>query len=163
MAKDNSFDITSKANLQELDNAISMAKTEIANRFDFRGSKSQITRADGVVKIISDDDYKLGSVIDILKGKMVKRKVSLKFLDYQKVEDALGGTKKQDIKIKQGIAQEQAKDIVQKVKDAKLKVQASIQGDQVRVSAKKIDDLQAVIQLLRAANLPIELQFVNYR
>ncbi|NQU17225.1 MAG: YajQ family cyclic di-GMP-binding protein [Candidatus Saganbacteria bacterium] len=163
MAKDNSFDITSKADLSEVDNSISMATKEIANRFDFKGSKSQITRSEEIIKIISDDDFKLGQVVDILKNKMIKRKISLKFLDLQNAEDALGGTKKQDIKIKQGIAQDQAKEIVKKIKDAKLKVQASIQADQIRVSAKKIDDLQTVIQLLRSANIPIELQFTNYR
>ncbi len=163
MVKDSSFDITSKANLEEINNAISMAMKEIVNRFDFKGSKSQITRSEEIIKIISDDDYKLGQVIDILKNKLVKRKVSLKFLDPQKAEDALGGTKKQDIKIKQGIAQEQAKEIVKTIKNAKLKVQASIQGDQIRVSSKKIDDLQTVIKLLHSKNLPIELQFTNYR
>lgn len=163
MAKDNSFDITSTADLAEVDNAISMVMKEIVNRFDFKGSKSDISRSEEVIKIVSDDDYKLGQVIDILKNKLIKRKISLKFLDLQKAEDALGGTKKQDIKIKQGITQEMAKEIVKTIKNAKLKVQASIQGDQVRVSAKKIDDLQSVIGLLRSSNLPIELQFENYR
>lgn len=163
MSKDHSFDITSKANLQEVDNAISMAMKEIANRFDFKGSKSDISRAEEIIKIISDDDYKLRSVIDILKEKLVKRGVSLKFLDYQKAEEALGGTKKQDIKIKTGIAQEQAKEINKTIKESKLKVQSQIQGDQIRVSSAKIDSLQEVMKLLRAKNFPIELQFVNYR
>lgn len=163
MAKDSSFDITSKANLSEVDNAVSMAMKEIVNRFDFKGSKSNISREGEILKLISDDDYKLGQVIDILKGKLVKRGISLKFLDCQKAEDSLGGGKKQDIKIKNGISQEQAKEINKIIKESKLKVQSQIQGDQIRVSSAKIDLLQEVIKILRSKNLPIELQFTNYR
>ncbi|OGC03382.1 YajQ family cyclic di-GMP-binding protein [candidate division WOR-1 bacterium RIFOXYA12_FULL_43_27] len=163
MALDHSFDITSKANLSEIDNAVSMAMKEIVNRFDFKGSKSDITREAETLKIVSDDDYKLGQVIDVLKGKLVKRGISLKFLDPQKVEDSLGGLKKQDIKIKNGITQEQAKEINKIIKESKIKVQTQIQGDQIRVSSAKIDFLQEVITLLRSKNFPIELQFANYR
>ncbi|OGC18570.1 YajQ family cyclic di-GMP-binding protein [candidate division WOR-1 bacterium RIFOXYB2_FULL_37_13] len=163
MAQDHSFDITSQANLTEVDNAIQMSMKEILNRFDFKGSKSDLQRAEAIITIISDDDYKLKSVIDILQGKLVKRGISLKFLDYGKIEQALGGTIRQEIKIKQGIEQEQAKEINKTIKEMKLKVQSQIQGDQLRVSAKKIDDLQAVMQKLKQVNFPIELQFVNYR
>ncbi|MFC1496020.1 YajQ family cyclic di-GMP-binding protein [Candidatus Margulisiibacteriota bacterium] len=163
MAKDHSFDITSKANLQEVGNAVNIAMKEIVNRFDFKGSKSSIKLEGEVLKIVSDDDYKLNSVIDILKGKLVKRGISLKFLDPQKVEDSLRGLKKQDIKIKQGISQEIAKEINKKIKESKLKVQSQIQGDQLRVSSAKIDNLQAAMKLIKTANIPIELQFVNYR
>lgn len=163
MAQDHSFDITSKANLSEIDNAVSMAMKEIVNRFDFKGSKSDISREAEVLKIVSDDDYKLGQVIDVLKGKLVKRGISLKFLDPQKVDDSLGGLKKQDIKIKNGISQEQAKEINKIIKESKIKVQSQIQGDQIRISSAKIDFLQEVIALLRSKTFPIELQFANYR
>lgn len=163
MAQDNSFDIVSKVNLTEVDNAVQMSLKEILNRFDFKGTKTEMKRADDKLTVISDDDYKLKSVLEILQGKLVKRGVSLKFLEYGKTEQALGGTARQEITIKQGITQEQAKEINKKIKDWGLKVQTQIQGDQIRVSAKKIDDLQAVIQGLRGANLPIELQFVNMR
>lgn len=163
MAQDNSFDIVSKVNLTEVDNAMQMSLKEILNRFDFKGTKTEMKRLEDKLTIISDDDYKLKSVIEILQGKLVKRGVSLKFLEYGKTEQALGGTARQEITIKQGIPQEQAKEINKKIKDWGLKVQTQIQGDQIRVSAKKIDDLQAVIQGLRGANLPIEFQFVNMR
>jgi len=163
MAQNNSFDIVSKVNLTEVDNAIQMSMKEILNRFDFKGTKTEMKRLDDKMTVISDDDYKLKAVIEILQGKLVKRGVSLKFLDYGKTEQALGGTARQEITIKQGIPQEQAKEINKKIKEWGLKVQTQIQGDQIRVTAKKIDDLQAVIQGLKKANLPIELQFINYR
>ncbi|MBI5700827.1 YajQ family cyclic di-GMP-binding protein [Candidatus Saganbacteria bacterium] len=163
MAQDNSFDIVSKINMTEVDNATQMAMKEIINRFDFKGTKTEMKRAEEKLTVISDDEYKLKSVVDILQGKLVKRGVSLKFLEYGKVDQALGGTAKEEITIKQGISQDQAKDINKRIKEWGLKVQTQIQGDQIRVSAKKIDDLQAVIQGLRKANLPIELQFVNMR
>jgi len=164
MAQDHSFDIVSKVNMQELDNAINMTLKEISQRFDFKGSKTEIKKEeDKKIIIISDDDYKLRSTIDILQNKMVKRGISLKFLEFGKVEPALTGTVRQEAKIKQGIEQEQAKEINKKIKDAGLKVQTQIQGDQIRVSAKKIDDLQSMIQALKQFELPIELQFLNYR
>lgn len=163
MAQDNSFDITSKVNFAEVDNAVQMSLKEIFNRFDFKGTKTEIKRENDNLAIISDDEYKLKSVVEIFCGKLVKRGVSLKFLEYGKIEQGLGGVARQEIKIKQGISQEQAKEINKMIKDSKLKVQSQIQGDQIRVSAKKIDDLQLVIQLIKKANLPIELQFVNYR
>lgn len=163
MSKDHSFDVTSNVNLQEIDNAIHLSMKEIATRFDFKGSKSNIERAGEAIKIVADDDYKLRSVIDILQTKLVKRSISLKFLDYGKVEDSLGGLKKQDIKIKQGIAIEMAKEINKKIKESKVKAQSQIQGDQIRVTSAKIDTLQEVIHIIKAANFPIELQFINYR
>jgi len=164
MAQDFSFDIVSKINLQELDNAINMSMKEISQRFDFKGSVSDIKNEENKkLVVVSDDEFKLKNVIDILQGKLVKRGISLKFLDYGKVESSLGGSVKQEITLKQGIPQEKAKQINTLIKDKKLKVQPQIQGDQIRVSSKSKDELQVVIQTLRAANLDIELQFVNYR
>jgi len=164
MAQDFSFDIVSKIDLQELDNAINMSMKEISQRFDFKGSVSDIKNEENKkLVVVSDDEFKLKNVIDILQGKLVKRGISLKFLDYGKVESSLGGSVKQDITLKQGILQEKAKQINALIKDKKLKVQPQIQGDQIRVSSKSKDELQTVMQMLRAANLDIELQFVNYR
>jgi hypothetical protein len=163
MAQDNSFDIVSKVNLAEVDNATSMSMKEILNRFDFKGTKTEMNRVEDKLTITSDDEFRLKSVIEILSLKLVKRGISLKFLERGKVEQALGGTAREEIKIKQGIEQEQAKAINKLIKDMGVKVQTQIQGDQIRVSAKKLDDLQIVIQNLKKANLPIELQFINYR
>ena len=164
MAQDFSFDIVSKINLQELDNAINMSVKEISQRFDFKGSVSSINNEENKkIVVVSDDEFKLKNVIDILQGKLVKRGISLKFLDYGKIESSIGGSVKQDITLKQGIPQEKAKQINTLIKDKKLKVQPQIQGDQIRVSSKSKDELQTVMQMLRGANLDIELQFVNYR
>lgn len=163
MAKDGSFDAVSAVNMQEVDNAVNQAKKEIGTRYDFRGSKSEITLEGDTIKIVSDDEYKLNAVIDVLKGKMVKRGVAIKNLDYGKVEPASGATVRQVITIKKGISKEIAKDVVKLIKGMKLKVNASIQEDQVRVAGKDKDDLQAVIQMLKQQDLPVELQFVNFR
>ncbi len=163
MAKDSSFDVVSKINMPELDNALHQTMAEIRQRFDFKGSKSEITMEGENLVVVSEDEFKLKNVTDIFQNKLIKRGVSLKFFEFGKVESALGGTVKQTIKMKNGIETEKAKEIVKIIKDAKLKVQAQIQSDQVRVSGKNKDDLQLVIQTLRKANLPIELQFVNYR
>ncbi len=149
MAKDCSFDVVSEVNMQEVDNAVNQAKKEIGTRYDFRGSKSEITLEGDTIKIVSDDEYKLNAVIDVLKGKMVKRGVAIKNLDYGKVEPASGATVRQVITIKKGISKEIAKDVVKLIKGMKLKVNASIQEDQVRVAGKDKDDLQAVIQMLK--------------
>ncbi|MDQ0189292.1 YajQ family cyclic di-GMP-binding protein [Alicyclobacillus cycloheptanicus] len=163
MAKDASFDIVSKLDLQEVDNAVNQANKEIETRFDFKNSKSEI-RFDGKeITLISDDEYKLSAVMDVLQSKCVKRDISLKALKPGKVEPASQGTVRQTVTLQQGIDQDTAKQITKLIKDAKLKVQASIQGDQVRVSGKSRDDLQTVIQLLKNADLPVPLQFVNYR
>ncbi len=163
MAQDHSFDIVSKPNLQEIDNVIQMAMKEISTRFDFKGSISKIEKETDKIKLTSEDTFKLKSVVNILQDKLAKRKVPLKFFEYGKAEEALGGNVKQLVTIKQGIPQDKAKEITKLIKSSGLKVQANIQGDQIRISAKKIDDLQSVIQKIKAANLPIVLQFVNYR
>jgi len=163
MAQDHSFDIVSKPNLQEVDNAISMAMKEISTRFDFKGSISKIEKEGEDIKIVSDDEYKLKSTAKVLEDKLIKRKVPLKFFEHGKVEEALGGNAKQLLKVKKGIPQDKAKQINQLIKSSGLKVRSQIQGDEIRVFGKKLDDLQAVMQKLKAANLPIVLQFVNYR
>jgi uncharacterized protein YajQ (UPF0234 family) len=163
MAAENSFDIVSKIEMTEVTNAVTQATKEIGQRFDFKGSKSQITQEKDALVIISDDEFKLKSVVDILQGKLVKRGVPIKNLAYGKIEPALGGTVRQRITLQQGIPTEKAKEIVKAIKDRKMKVQASIQADQVRVSGKNRDDLQAVIALLKGKEFGIELQFTNYR
>ncbi len=162
---ENSFDIVSKVDLQEVTNAVQQAMKEIGQRFDFRGSKSDIelNMEKSEVLLKSDDEYRLKSVVDILQGKLVKRKVSLKSLTYGKIESALSGTVKQSITLQQGIPVDKAKEIVKIIKGEKLKVQSEIQKDQVRVRAKKIDDLQAVIALLKEKDLGIHMEFINYR
>jgi len=163
MAAENSFDIVSKIEMTEVTNAVTQAMKEISQRFDFKGSTSDITQEKEALVIVSDDEYKLKSVIDILQGKLVKRGVPVKNLTYGKVEPALGGTVRQRVTLQQGIPTDKAKEIVKAIKDAKMKVQASIQADQVRVSGKNRDDLQAVIALLKGKEFGIELQFTNYR
>lgn len=163
MAKDESFDIVSKVNLQEVRNGVDQAIKELASRFDFKGSKSSIELKEDEIILVGDDEYKLGAVNDILLSKLIKRQISPKSLKYGKIEPASGGTVRQAVSIVQGIDQENAKKIVKLVKDSKIKVQAAIQGEQVRVSGKSRDDLQKVIQLLKQQDLPIELQFTNYR
>ncbi|MCX7568601.1 YajQ family cyclic di-GMP-binding protein [Tumebacillus sp. DT12] len=163
MAKDASFDIVSKIDMQELDNAVNQAVKEMTGRFDFKNSKSSIELGENEIKLASDDEGKLRSVIDILQSKLIKRGLSLKSLDLGKVEPASGGTVRQVAKLRQGIDQDNAKKIVKIIKDSKLKVQAAVQGDQVRVTGKSRDDLQAVIALLRDADLSVDLQYTNYR
>lgn len=163
MASENSFDIVSKLDLQEMNNAIHQAQKEIENRFDFKGSKSSITLDKEDLVIVSDDEYKLKSVWDILQSKMVKRGVSIKNVSPGKIEPATSGTVRQRFSLKQGIDQEHAKEINKLIRDAKLKVKSQIQGDQIRVTGKSKDDLQQVISLLRNADLPLDLQFMNMR
>lgn len=163
MAKENSFDIVSQVNMAEVANAIQQAMKEIGNRYDFKGSKSQITLEGEEIVIVSDDEYKLEQVKDVLTGKLVRRGVSLKNLDYQKIEPAAGGTVRQRVRIKQGIEQDVAKQINKLIRDAGFKVRTQIQGDQMRVFGKSRDELQSVIQMLKAADLPVALQFINYR
>jgi uncharacterized protein YajQ (UPF0234 family) len=159
----NSFDIVCKVDLQEVKNAVDQAVREIGQRFDFRGSKSAITLEESEISVVSDDEYKLKSVLDILQSKLVKRGVSLKALVYGTVQDALGGTKSQKITLQQGIPQEKAKDITRLIRDNRLKVQAQIQGDQIRVSGKSKDDLQTAISLIRGKDFDLPLDFTNYR
>ena len=163
MPQEFSFDIVSKTEMQEVANAIQQAQKELAQRFDFKGSKSSIELANDEIVLTSDDEGKLRSVKDIVESKLVKRKVSLKALDYAKVEPAAGATVRQRAKIVQGIETEKAKAIVRTIKDAKLKVQASIQSDQVRVVGRSKDDLQKAMALVREQDYGIPLQFTNYR
>jgi uncharacterized protein YajQ (UPF0234 family) len=163
MAKDCSFDIVSEVDLQEVDNAVNQTSKEINQRFDFRGSKSSLSLEEAKIKILADDDYKLKSIIDILQTKIIKRNISLKSLDYGKVEAAAGGTVRQYVTIKKGINKEKAKEVVSRIKDTKLKVQAQIMDDQVRVTGKNKDDLQGVIAKLKQADLDVDLQFINFR
>ncbi|GAA0366019.1 YajQ family cyclic di-GMP-binding protein [Bacillus horti] len=163
MAKDNSFDIVSEINLQEVDNAIQQTKKEIENRYDFKGSKSELKRDEQKLTITSEDEYKINSVVDILQSKLIKRQVSIKALHYGKVEPASGGMARQQIDLVQGIDQDRAKKITKLVKESKIKVQVQIQGEQLRVSGKNRDDLQQVMQMIRESDLDIPVQFVNYR
>jgi uncharacterized protein YajQ (UPF0234 family) len=163
MSKESSFDIVSKVDLSEVTNAIHIAMKEIENRFDFKGSKSAITLEKEEIVILSDDEYKLGQVKDVLLGKLIKRGVSIKNLDYGKIEPAAGGTVRQRVKLIQGIDKENAKKINAIIKETGLKVKANIQDDQIRVTGKSKDELQAVIAAIRKADLPIDVQFINYR
>jgi uncharacterized protein YajQ (UPF0234 family) len=162
---DNSFDLVSKIDLAEVSNAIQQAVKEIATRYDLKDSKStiELKEKDNKIELASQDEYKLKAVIEILQQKLVKRKVPLKGLDYGTVIAAAGSSVKQDVTLQQGIPIEKAREIVKKIKDSKLKVQASIQGDFVRVSGKDRDTLQSVIQLLRNTDFGIDTQFTNYR
>jgi len=162
---ENTFDIVSKIDLQEVSNAIQQAMKEITTRFDLKDSKSSIVleAKDNAIVLHSADEYKLKAVNDILQAKLVKRGISLKGLTYAPVESALGATAKQKITLQQGISMEKAKAIVQLVKNSKKKVQASIQGDLVRVSGKDRDSLQEVIALLKQQDFGIDMQFTNYR
>lgn len=163
MSSESSFDIVSQIDMQELNNAIQQAEKEIASRFDFKGSKSSISLDKNELVVLSDDEYKLNSVLDVLHSKMVKRGISLKNLQYGKIEPAASSTVRQRIGLKQGIDQENAKKINILIRDSKLKIKSQIQGDQLRVSGKSKDDLQKAIQLLRQADIPLELQFINFR
>ena len=158
-----SFDIVSKVDMQEVDNAVNQAIKEIGQRYDFKGSKCQITPEKDSVKILADDDYKLKAVVDVLQSKFKKRNISIKALQYGKVEQASGGMVRQIITVQQGISKEKAKDITTAIKESKLKVQAQIQDDQVRVIGKNRDDLQDAIQLLKGMDLDVEMQFTNFR
>ena len=164
MASDNSFDVVSKVEIQEVKNAIDQATKEVHARFDLKDSKSSIElQGQDTIQLASQDEYKLKAVIEILSQKLVKRGVSLKNLEYEKIEPAAGSSVRQKIKLKQGITGDSAKKIVAKVKDSKLKVQASIQGDTVRIVSKDRDTLQEIMGMLRGKDLGVELQFTNYR
>ncbi len=162
---DNTFDVVSKIDLQEVSNAIQQARKEVIQRYDLKDSKSSIELDEKEQKILlaSHDEYKLKAVIEILEGKLVKRKVPLKGLNYGTVEAAAGSTVRQEVTLQQGIPIEKAREIVKKVKDTKLKAQASIQGDFVRISSRDRDVLQSVIRVLREADFGIDTQFTNYR
>jgi uncharacterized protein YajQ (UPF0234 family) len=165
MAQDSSFDIVSKVDMQEVDNALNQSRKEIAQRYDFKGSKCSIElrQKESEIVLMADDEFKMKSVVDILQSKMVKRSVPLKALSYGHVEPAAGGLVRQVIKLQNGIEKENAMNVVRMIKDTKLKVQAQIMEDQIRVTGKNKDDLQSVIAMLRQADLPFAMQFVNYR
>ena len=165
MADQNSFDVVSKVEMQEVKNAIDQALKEIHQRFDFKGTKTELTlkEKESELVLLSDDEYKLKSVVDILRAKLIKRNVSVKAFAFGAVEPALGGTVRQTAKIQNGLSAEKAKEIAKEIKEGKFKAQAQIQGDQVRVQGKSRDELQAVIAFLKGKDFGIDLQYVNYR
>lgn len=163
MASEHSFDVTSKIDVQEVDNAVQQAMKEIRQRYDFRGSAARIRREEGSLVLEAEDDYRLKAVTEILSQRLAGRRVPLKGLKFNRPENASGDSLRQEVLLQQGIPQEHAKEIVKILKGTKLKVQASIEGDQVRVRGKKRDDLQAAIRVLQDRELPIDMQFTNYR
>ena len=165
MASDNSFDVVSKVDIQEVKNAIEQASKEVNARFDLKDSKSKIELVENneALQLASASEYSLKAVIEILSQKLVKRGVSLKNLEYEKIEPATGSSVRQKIKLKQGINSDAAKKIVALIKDSKLKAQASIQGDTVRVVSKDRDVLQQVMAKLRGGDFGVEIQFTNFR
>ncbi|MCF7822487.1 MAG: YajQ family cyclic di-GMP-binding protein [Mariprofundaceae bacterium] len=158
-----SFDIVSEIDMQEMDNAVNQVRKEITTRYDFKGSNTSIELADDGVTLLGDSDNRINTVTEILRAKMVKRNLDAKCLEYGDMEGASGGNKRQHITIKQGVSTELAKKIVKLIKEEKMKVQAAIQGDQVRVTGKKRDDLQAVMTLVRGMNADRPLMFTNFR
>ena len=165
MADEHTFDIVSKVDMQEVSNAVQQAVKEISQRFDFKGSKSSIdlSKEKAEITLVADDDYKLKSLTEILKAKLVKRNVSLKTLNFGNVEKAAGDTLRQLVSLQQGLSPERAKDITKLIKETKLKVQTEIQKDQVRVRAKKIDDLQELIKMLKEKDFDFHIEYINYR
>jgi uncharacterized protein YajQ (UPF0234 family) len=160
---ESSFDVVSSVDLQEVKNAIAQATKELQTRYDLKGTGSEVSLQGEGLLLVSSDEFKLKAVRDVLEGRLVKRQVPLKALTYEKVEMALGGTVRQKVALQKGIPTDKAREIVKAVKETKIKVQASIQGDQVRVAGKNKDDLQAVIQALKARDFGIDMQFTNYR
>ncbi len=158
-----SFDIVSQVNQQEVKNAVEQANKEITNRYDFKGSDARIELKDLELTVFADDDFKLGQVMDVLRARLAKRNVDARSLEPGTVEKISGDKVKQQVKVKAGIEQEKAKSIVKLIKDHKLKVAGSIQGDAVRVSGAKKDDLQAAIQLVRSSVTDLPVQFINFR
>ena len=163
MASECSFDVVSRVDLEEVRNAVNQAVKEIGQRFDFKGSKCTVTRTDNAISILADDEMKLKHMQELLRGYMARRKLDASALDFQEPERAPGNALRQAVTIRQGIGQDISKRIVKDIKDSKLKVQVAIQGDELRVSGKKIDDLQAAIARVRAMNVGQPLQFVNMR
>jgi cyclic-di-GMP-binding protein len=166
VAQSSSFDVTTGVDLQEVDNAVNQAQKEIAQRYDFKGSKASIEfqRAEGLLVLVADSEYQLIALLDVLQSKLIKRGVSIKNLEIGDVKQAGGDTVRREIKLKVALDGETAKKVAAAIKDAKLKkVQASIQGDQVRITSPSKDDLQAAMTLLRAKDFGVELKFGNYR
>ena len=160
---ENSFDIVSSVDLQEVKNAIAQAMKEITTRFDLKGSGSEVALQGEELLLTSSDEFKLKAIRDVLETRLVKRDVPLKALSYGTVESALGGTVRQKVSLQKGIPTEKSREIVKIIKGTKLKVQAAIQGDQLRITGKNRDDLQAVIRVLKETDLGIDMQFTNYR
>ncbi len=158
-----SFDIVSKADMQEVDNAINQAMKEIGGRYDFKGSKSDIKRQDNIVTLLGDDDYKLTAVIDIFKGKLIKRGVSVKFLNFKKKEEASKGMMRQEVEIKEGIDKESSKKIIQEIKKTAPRAGVENLKDHLRVSSKSKDELQGIISRLKTFPLDLELSYINFR
>jgi cyclic-di-GMP-binding protein len=166
MAKSSSFDITSTVDLQEVDNAVNQARKEIGQRYDFKGATAEIEfdRGEGALKLLSDDEYKLKALVDVLESKLFKRGVPIRNLDYGEVETASLGNARQTVKLQQGISTEKGKEIVKAIKAAGFKkVNAQIQDEQVRVTSPSIDELQAVIAMLKKEDFGLELSFGNFR
>lgn len=163
MAKDSSFDVVSEVDMQEMDNSVNQVEREIGQRYDFKGSASSIELVGEEIKLAADTEYQLETILDMLRIRMAKRNLPLRSLVPGKIEPATKGTVKQVITIQKGIAKDKGKDIVAAIKNLKLKVQAQVMDDQVRVSGAKKDDLQAVIQALKEADFGIDLQFINMR
>jgi cyclic-di-GMP-binding protein len=163
MAKDESFDIVSKVDFTEVTNAVTAAMKEVKTRYDFKGSKSEVKLDKEELVLVSDDEFKMDQLKDVLLGRLIKRGVPVKNLDYGKMEGASGGTVRQRAKLVQGIDKENAKKINTIIKNSGVKVKSQIQDDQVRVSGKNRDDLQKIISLVREADLTVDVQFINYR
>lgn len=163
MAKDSSFDVVSQVDMQEMDNSINQVEREISQRYDFKGSTSKIELVEDEIKLFADTEYQIDTILDMLRVRMAKRNLPLRCLVPGKIEPAAKGTVKQVVTIQKGIAKDKGKDIVAAIKNLKLKVQAQVMDDQVRVSGAKKDELQAVIQALKDADFGIDLQFVNMR
>jgi uncharacterized protein YajQ (UPF0234 family) len=160
---DASFDVVSEYDRQEMVNAIDQAHREIGNRYDFKGTDSRLELKEKELELEADSDYKLSAMIDILKSKMVKRQIDLKVLDPQKIEPAAKGRVRQKVGLRAGLSDDLARDVVKRIKAELPKLQSRIEGDKVRVTGKSKDDLQAAQRLLREADLPVPLQFTNYR
>ena len=163
MANESSFDIVSKVDRQEVDNALNQAAKEVAQRYDFKNIGASIDWSGEKIVMTANSEERVLAILDVFQMKLIKRGISLQALDYQKIEPAEKATVRQPVKLKQGIESEKAKAVVKTIKDAKLKVQASIQGDQLRVTSKSKDDLQATMNLIRSQDFGLPLQFTNYR
>lgn len=158
-----SFDIVSETDMTEVDNALQMMKREISQRYDFKGSKSEVTKEKNEITLLADDDYKLSAMHDLLKVHLTRRKVDTAALDFKNKEAASGNMIRQKVVVKEGIDQETAKKIVKEIKASKIKVQAAIQGDSVRITGKKRDDLQETISLVKGLKIDLPLQYINFR
>ena len=163
MASSYSFDVVSDVDMQEVDNAINQSVKEITTRYDFKGSKAEIKLSGEEIKLVAEDEFKLNQVVEVLKAKFVKRGISVKALDFAKVENGTLGSARQTVTIVKGISKEKAKDVITDIKTSKIKVQVQIMDVQVRVTGKDKDDLQQTIALLRSKDYGIELQFINFR